>query len=210
MNAHLGAELCAFAERFLPAPPARVLDVGCGDGATTRLLTEKGYSTLGLDPEAPDEPGFRRGRLEELDAGEEFDAAVAVRSLHHVHDLARAVDALADALPAGGRLVIFEFAIEAVDGAARRWCSEHDLWRPTSPESAPEVTPLAELRIALEVRFRPLADIPAAYHARESGRPEAEPDELRAIAAGQHPARRRAAGLRAGVSAVAVDRRVLR
>ncbi len=182
---HLSDELCAFAERWLPAPPARVLDIGCGDGAATRLLAAKGYATLGLDPEAPDEPGFRRGMLEDLDASEAFDAAVAVRSLHHVHDLARAVETLADTLETGARLVIFEFAIEAVDGAARRWCAEQGLWRPTSPESAPEVIPVAELRIALEARFRLLEDVPTAYHARESERPDLEPAEREEIAAGR-------------------------
>ena len=162
-----------------------MLDVGYGDGSATRLLAAKGYSTLGLDPVAPEEPGFRRGRLEDLEPDGEFDAAVAVRSLHHLHDLARAVDSLADALASGARLVVFEFAIEAVDEAARRWCAEHGLWRPTSPESAPEVIPLATLRLALEARFRVLEEDPGPYHARESGRPEVEPAEREAIAGGR-------------------------
>lgn len=183
--AHLSDALCRFAGRWLPRPPARLLDVGCGDGSATRLLSAQGYSTLGLDPAAPDEPGFRRGRLEDLDPGEGFDAAVAVRSLHHLHELARAVDALADALVSGARLVVSEFAIEAVDGAAVRWSSEHGLKRPTRPESAPEVIPLAELRPALEARFRLLEEVPTPYHARESDRPEVEAAEREAIAEGR-------------------------
>ncbi|MGA8045516.1 MAG: methyltransferase domain-containing protein [Dermatophilaceae bacterium] len=33
----------------LPAPPARVADLGCGTGTLTRLLTDQGYTVDGLD-----------------------------------------------------------------------------------------------------------------------------------------------------------------
>ena len=184
-HAHLSDELCAFAERWLPPAPARVLDVGCGDGAGTRMLAERGYEALGLDPSAPEAPGFRRGRLEDLDDPEGFDAAVASRSLHHVDDLDAAVEALAGALRPEARLVVYEFAIEAVDGAALRWCAEHGLKRPPRPQVDTDVIPLAQVRAALEVRFRALAEIPTAYHAREAGRAELEPEERRLIAAGR-------------------------
>ena len=115
----------------------------------------------------------------------EFDAAIAIRSLHHVHDLEAGVDALADALRPEARLVVFEFAIEAVDGAALRWCDDNGLRRPPRPESTPDVTPLAAVRIALERRFRPLDETPTPYHALEAGRPDLEPAERREIAAGR-------------------------
>lgn len=184
-DAHLNDELWAFADRWLPPPPARVLDVGCGDGRSTRRFAAEGYEVLGLDPAAPDEPGFRRGRLEDLDEPVAFDAAMAIRSLHHVHDLDGAVEALADALRPGARLVVFEFAIEAVDGATLRWCDAHSIKRPPRPELAPDVIPLARVRAALEGRFRPLAEIPTPYHALEAGRAELASDERREIAAGR-------------------------
>jgi SAM-dependent methyltransferase len=184
-DAHLNDELWAFADRWLPPPPARILDVGCGAGLSTRRFAAEGYEVLGLDPSAPDEPGFRRRPLEDLDDPDGFDAAVAIRSLHHMHHLDRAVEALAEALRPGSRLVVFEFAIEAVDGATLRWCDAHSIKRPPRPELTPEVIPLASVRAALEARFRPLAEIPTAYHALEAGRAELEPDERREIAAGR-------------------------
>ena len=102
-----------------------------------------------------------------------------------MHDLSRAVDALADALASGARLVVFEFAIEAVDGAARRWCAEHGLKRPTSPESAPEVIPLAAAAAGARGALSVARGVPTPYHALESGRPEVEAAEREAIAAGR-------------------------
>jgi len=183
--AHLNDELWAHLWRWLPAPPAEVLDVGCGDGTSTRVLRERGYRALGVDPGAPGEPGFLRVGIEELDRQGEFDAAVAIRSLHHVHDLEAGVDALAGALRPEARLVVFEFAIEAVDGAALRWCDDNGLRRPPRPELTPDVTPLAAVRIALERRFRPLGETPTPYYALEAGRPDLEPAERSEIAVGR-------------------------
>ena len=45
----------------LPPPPARVLEVGCGDeGGVAYALDAAGYDVLGIDPHAPDGPLFRR------------------------------------------------------------------------------------------------------------------------------------------------------
>ena len=35
--------------RYLPAPPARVADIGCGTGFASVLLAEMGYTVTGLD-----------------------------------------------------------------------------------------------------------------------------------------------------------------
>lgn len=118
--AHLTPELLAFILRWLPPPPAHVLEVGCGDGALTRRLAERGFEALGLDPEAPDEDGFVGFTLEEFRSGAEFHATVAIRSLHHLHDPDRALDNLSALLRPGARLVVFEFAVENVDDAATR------------------------------------------------------------------------------------------
>ena len=56
-----------FARNYLPSPPARVLDVGCGQGELTTALAVEGYEMLGIDPLAPQGDLFRRIRLEDLD-----------------------------------------------------------------------------------------------------------------------------------------------
>ena len=171
--------------RWLPAPPARVLDVGCGDGALTRLVAERGYETLGLDPDAPDEAGFTRATLEELASSPAFDAAVAVRSLHHLRDAGRALDNLRDAISPGGRLVTFEFAIEHVDAAAERWLAAQGLPHPVTEADHPDVIPLERLRAELERRFRLLHAEHAPYLAREAGREDLVSAEELAIRAGK-------------------------
>jgi SAM-dependent methyltransferase len=185
MAGSLLAALRGFIEHWLPPPPARVLDVGCGDAESTRWLASRGYQPLGLDPRAPDEPGFRRGRLEGFRADPPFEAAVALRSLHHVHDLGAAMESLAGALEPGGRLVIFEFAIEAIDDRALRWSGERGLTTPATRAAAPEVLTRAVVREALESRFEELLAEPAPYLAHEGERPEHEPEEAAAIAAGE-------------------------
>jgi SAM-dependent methyltransferase len=101
----------------LPPAPARVLEIGCGkEGGLVELLTAAGYDVLGVDPEAPDLPGFRRARFQELDGT--YDAVVAGRVLHHVNPLGESIAKLASLAPL---LVIDEFARERVDAAARDW-----------------------------------------------------------------------------------------
>jgi 2-polyprenyl-3-methyl-5-hydroxy-6-metoxy-1,4-benzoquinol methylase len=42
-----------FIKAQLPPPPARVLDVGCGDGRLARELSDLGYRVVAIDPRAP-------------------------------------------------------------------------------------------------------------------------------------------------------------
>jgi SAM-dependent methyltransferase len=181
---HTTPELLEFIHRWLPASPARVVEVGCGDGALTRRLGEEGYGALGVDPEAPEGNRFVRSTLEEFRFEAPLDAAVAIRSLHHLHDPARALDNLRALLKPGGRLVAFEFAVEHVDNAALNWLEARGLAHPVQESSLDEVIPLADLRAELEQRFHPLAAEPASYLAREAGREDLVADEEAALRAG--------------------------
>lgn len=115
-------ELTDWVRSQLPPAPARVLEVGCGDGALTRALHGAGWDVLGIDPAAPRGELFRPLKLEELEP-EPFDAVVAVRSLHHVGDLREAVGRIAAMLPLGGPLVVEEFAWDRLDAATADWYS---------------------------------------------------------------------------------------
>jgi SAM-dependent methyltransferase len=110
-----------FVAEHLPPAPARVLDVGCGDGALTRELIDRGYEARGIDPRAPDGPAFERIGLEDLRTEHRYDAAIAVVSLHHVADLALAVDRLAEAIAPGGLLLVDEFDRERLDPPTTAW-----------------------------------------------------------------------------------------
>ena len=105
----------------LPAPPARLLEVGAGDGDLARTLRELGYDVLAIDPDP-------RGRdvsavaLHELDEpSASFDAAFAILSLHHVEPFRASLRRLAAVLKPGAPLIVDEFDVAAFDRSAAEW-----------------------------------------------------------------------------------------
>ena len=75
-------DVTVFVRATLPPPPARVLEVGAGDGELASLLADAGYDVVAIDP-ASTGGVVRPVALHELDEAP-FDAAVAVVSLHHL------------------------------------------------------------------------------------------------------------------------------
>lgn len=117
----VAAELLAFVRANLPTPPARLLEVGAGDGALSRALAAAGYEVLAIDPE-PGGADVRRVALLELDERPaSFRAAVAITSLHHVEPLEESLGRLAELLEPGGVLVVDEFDVSAFDERAAAW-----------------------------------------------------------------------------------------
>ena len=111
-----------FAREHLPPPPARVLEVGCGQGELTTALAAAGYDVLGLDPLAPQGERFRRILLEELELPDEpYDAVVASHSLHHIRDLGQALDRIVALLRTGGVLVLDELGWDLADEPTLDW-----------------------------------------------------------------------------------------
>ena len=120
----LATDLLAFTYANLPAPPARVLEVGAGDGELARALTELGYDTVALDPE-PAGANVRAVALRELDEPPtSFDAALAVTSLHHIDPLGESLQRLADVLKPDAPLLVDEFDVAAFDQRAAGWWLE--------------------------------------------------------------------------------------
>jgi SAM-dependent methyltransferase len=114
-------DLHLLARTELPPPPARVLEVGCGNGALALSLATDGYDVVAVDPRAPDGPIFRQIAIEELGDEVPFDGAVASLSLHHVHDLGVAVERVRSLLRTGGPFVVRDFAWNLVDEPTARW-----------------------------------------------------------------------------------------
>jgi SAM-dependent methyltransferase len=115
----------AFMLGALPPAPARVLEVGAGDGELARVLTEAGYDVVAIDPAAREVTPVRPLALLDLDEPPaSFDAAVAVLSLHHVSPLAESCAHLAGLLRAGAVLAVDEFDVERVDARAASWWLE--------------------------------------------------------------------------------------
>lgn len=134
------SDFAAFVLARLPPPPARVLEVGCGDvGGLVPALVAAGYDALGADPRAPEGQRFRQSDFRELDG--EWDAVVAGRMLHHVRPLDPGVEHLARLAPL---LLVDEFAWDLIDDAARNWYEgQHRLLSaagaaPPGPASMPE------------------------------------------------------------------------
>jgi SAM-dependent methyltransferase len=117
-------DLRAFVRANLPAPPARVLEVGAGDGSVARALRAAGFDVLAIDPE-PKSEDVRAVALADLDepAGS-FAAAVAIVSLHHVDPLEDSCRRLGKLVEPGGALVVDEFDASSFDLAAAGWWLE--------------------------------------------------------------------------------------
>jgi SAM-dependent methyltransferase len=117
--------LLAFVEGHLPAPRARVLEVGCGDGDLARAIAARGHPVVAIDPRAPRGAIFRSVALEDFAEDGPFDAVVASRSLHHIGDLGGALDRIGGLLRDGGRLIVNEHACDRFDEPTARWYLAH-------------------------------------------------------------------------------------
>jgi SAM-dependent methyltransferase len=105
----------------LPRAPARVLEIGCGNGELALMLVAGGYEVVAIDPAAPEGEIFRRTSFEQYPAEGAFHAVVASSSLHHVPDLGAALDKVGALLEPGGVLILDEFAWDRLDRDTATW-----------------------------------------------------------------------------------------
>jgi SAM-dependent methyltransferase len=116
------AAVWPFVQERLPPAPASVLEIGCGTlGGFVPALRAAGYRAVGVDPDAPEGPDYRRTEFEHHQPPRPVDGVVASLSLHHVADLDQALDRLRDLLAPGGVLVVVEWSWERFDEATARW-----------------------------------------------------------------------------------------
>jgi SAM-dependent methyltransferase len=155
-------DLRAFVRANLPAPPARVLEVGAGAGRLARALRAAGYDVLAIDP-GTEQGDVRRVALADLDEPRaSFAAAVAVVSLHHVDPLEDSCRRLGELVAPGGTLVVDEFDVAAFDlDAATWWLEQRAAVGEPQPKTAAELVeehrehlhPLERVVAALEPHF---------------------------------------------------------
>jgi SAM-dependent methyltransferase len=195
--------VAAFVQKELPPPPASVLEVGCGGGDLARELDGAGYDVTAIDPEAPSGGIFWAVTLEDFDGPGQFDGVVASLSLHHIRDLAAAVDKIARVLRPAGVLILNEWDRGRFRGRTARWYFHQrqalaalgrenaeieptfDDWWPEWRDRRSDVHPYAAMRPELDRRFseRFFEWVPYLYGYRLGG--EVEPLERALIAAGE-------------------------
>ena len=107
---------------LLPAPPARLLDVGCGTGWTSVFFARRGHEVVGVDiagdmiyhanelreREGLDNLSFQVSDYEEMGFDGEFDCAVFYDALHHAVDEVAALRGVYRALRPGGVCITSE------------------------------------------------------------------------------------------------------
>ncbi|HUZ33560.1 MAG TPA: methyltransferase domain-containing protein [Xanthobacteraceae bacterium] len=139
---------------------ARLLDVGCGDGALVCAAAAKGAVATGVDPDpamlaaarlrvaqAGVHVEFLEGRVERLPfATGSFDVVVAVTVLCFVPNAAAAFGEMARILRPGGRLILGELGRWSLWAAVRRvraWLGA-PTWKVARFRTARELRALAE------------------------------------------------------------------
>jgi SAM-dependent methyltransferase len=187
------SDVLAFVRANLPPPPARVLEVGAGDGELAEALAIAGYEIVAIDPE-PAGANVRACALHTLDEpAASFDAAIAIVSLHHVDPLSESLGRLAEVVKPAGTVLVDEFDVAAFDLSAATWwlerqhaLSAEDLATAEDlvDEHRAHLHPLHRIAAALESGFRVGIPVRGAYLYRwdlgESFRAEEEDSIARA------------------------------
>jgi SAM-dependent methyltransferase len=116
------ASVWSFVSTVLPPTPARLLEIGCGPaGGVVPVALAAGYQAIGVDPQAPEGPEYRRVPFEEYDSPLAFDAVVSVQALHHLANLDVACERIDGMLAPNAVLVVVEWAWERIDESTARW-----------------------------------------------------------------------------------------
>jgi SAM-dependent methyltransferase len=191
--------VAAFVRAALPPPPARVLEVGAGQGELAAALRAAGWDVVAIDPAADGAQGVEPVAL--LDTpGEDasFDAAVAVVALHHVEPLPESCARLAALVRPGGVLAIDEFDVASFDERAARWqmaqraaagIGHPDDEASWSDDLRHHMHPVAGIRAALSASGFDVGEpVPGPYLYRWDLDPALRAVEERLIVAGELPA----------------------
>ena len=173
-----------------PDGPSRILDVGSGDGSLGQRLREAGHEVVGVDPNALDELAIR-ARIEEVEPAAlgRFDLVCASMALHHIDLRARSTRSRWCSFPTASSSSTSSTGQPTTRAPRPGSTSRRAATRSsTSRRSTRTCTPAAPCWKAIGARFALREEQPRPYLARMLRRPEREPDERAAIAAGRVPA----------------------
>lgn len=97
---------------------ARIIDVGCGNGAFLKFLAKRGFTRLtGLDiiPQALPAPiRYLETPIEDYAGGETFDVVVSLANVEHLPDPRAAMASLARLVVPGGLVAVYTVANESL------------------------------------------------------------------------------------------------
>jgi SAM-dependent methyltransferase len=183
----------AYVRAALPAPPARVLEIGAGDGSLARALRAAGYDVTAVDPMAEPDSGVEPIPLHAVEAPpRHFDAAVAIVSLHHVVPLGESLRRLSEVLRHGARLVVDEMDLDAYDPRAAVWWLGHSQVEKDPHDMLAElqehIIPVSRIREELAAWFDLGEPVPGPYLYRWKIDPALRSEEEQLIAEGAIPA----------------------
>jgi SAM-dependent methyltransferase len=111
-------ETLRFVLEHIPSTPARVLEVGCGDGELALRLQSLGHQVIALDSSTE---AVHQAKQVGVDARvaqwpqfeeEPFNAILFTRSLHHIHPLSKAVEQANALLKQSGLVLVEDFAYD--------------------------------------------------------------------------------------------------
>lgn len=103
-------------EAMLQPGPKRVLEIGCGDGTTLRMLSGLGHACTGVEPDSKGREVAQKGGIEILPGTAEdlpdavrtrkYDCVLMLHVLEHCIDPERALENARDLLEEGGTLIV--------------------------------------------------------------------------------------------------------
>jgi hypothetical protein len=190
------AEVEEWVRANLPPAPARLLEVGAGDGSLARTLRSAGYEVTAIDPKSETADVEPVALADLPDPPRPFDAAVAVVSLPHVEPLEASVERLAAVMADGAPLLLDEFDALALDERAAAWWLEQRRARGEKEAETPaevvatmraKVHSIARLVRELSSYFEVGEPRPGTYLYRWKLDEALRPLEERLVAAGELP-----------------------
>lgn len=120
-------ETLKFVQAHLSTTPARILEIGCGNGELAQRLQRLGHQIVGIDSSAAAVHEAQRLGVDARVAqwpefvDEPFDTILFTRSLHHIHSLDEAIEKTVAMLKPSGSVIVEDFAFDEIDRATVEW-----------------------------------------------------------------------------------------